>query len=387
MGRITVAVASIFIFILLISACVGSDTAFRYKGDKENNVYHEHSCSEVANISSYNLVLFDTPEKAVSSVYRPCSICNPAGSTTELKGSDTDEDSISDYDEIYVYSSNHLKQDSDGDGSDDYFEILVDHTNPMSRDTDKDGLEDPTEVLIYKTNPTNSDSDGDGLSDFEEVYLYLTDPLSTDTDNDGVNDYKEIFVGNTNLENFDVGKSLGDDSKYDLPKDKVKRFIFGYAFISIFLIVVFIIANKIKQNKINSETEQEKVVRQVFEEELQKQYAENADKVSSGDSLTDFFKVAAIVFILAIILKSIYLIFSSMLILLLGTFLYDLGRTNNIYISQKCNKNALKITAEKTADKKLQHLVQNQKKREVQFTMLIIILCIVVALVLYKLFL
>jgi|GEM_PF-6050598 uncharacterized membrane protein YeiB len=216
---------------------------------------------------------------------------------------------------------------------------------------------------------------------------YNGNDLSTNTDNDKVNDFKEISFSDISLENFNDGKSSENNNIYGLPKDDIKTLIVIYAVISVFLVLTFVISNKIKQDKINSETEQKKRVRQVFEGELQKQYAEKADKVASGNSIIDFFKVAAVVFILGIILKSIYVIFSSLLLLLLGAFLYDMGRVNNIYLSQKCNKNALKITAEKTGDRELQHLVQNQKKREVQFTIILIILCVAVMLVVYKLLL
>lgn len=58
-------------------------------------------------------------------------------------------------------------------------------------DTDDDGLTDGDEVNIYHTDPTSVDTDKDGLSDGDEVTLYHTDPTETDTDGDGLSDILE----------------------------------------------------------------------------------------------------------------------------------------------------------------------------------------------------
>jgi hypothetical protein len=42
-------------------------------------------------------------------------------------------------------------------------------TDPNNPDSDNDGLSDGEEVIVYNTDPNNPDSDGDGLSDGEEV--------------------------------------------------------------------------------------------------------------------------------------------------------------------------------------------------------------------------
>ncbi len=201
-----------------------------------------------------------------------------------------------------------------------------------------------------------------------------SDAFKSETDNDGLNDFNDR-------------KSTENNNRYSLPIEEIKSLIYLYVIISVFLVLTFVTTNKIKQNKINLETEQKKMVRQVFEVELEKQYAEKADKISSGNPIIGFLKVAVVVFTLGIIIKSIYLIFSSMLILLLGAFLSDTGKANNTYILKKCTEDALKITAAKTADRELQHFIKNQKKREVQFTIIVIILCVAVMLVVYKLLL
>lgn len=58
--------------------------------------------------------------------------------------------------------------DSDDDGLDDSREKTL-GTNHLNPDSDEDGLTDGDEVIIWKTNPLNRDSDEDGYEDGEEV--------------------------------------------------------------------------------------------------------------------------------------------------------------------------------------------------------------------------
>jgi len=78
-------------------------------------------------------------------------------------------------------------------------------TDPRNPDTDDDGLTDGEEVTEFGTNPNLPDSDGDGLSDWEEVKTHLTDPNSEDTDGDRLPDAWEI----SNL--FDPKSAAGLD--------------------------------------------------------------------------------------------------------------------------------------------------------------------------------
>lgn len=95
--------------------------------------------------------------------------------------------------------------DRDGDGLLDIYEtntgVYVSPTDtgsdPRSPDSDDDGLSDYDEVYVYVTDPNNADSDGDGVGDSDEVDTYLTDPTQVDTDLDGISDYDEIFVLHT----------------------------------------------------------------------------------------------------------------------------------------------------------------------------------------------
>jgi hypothetical protein len=115
------------------------------------------------------------------------------------------------YHNIYIY------MDSDSDGLSDVDESAF-GTNPHDQDTDDDGLSDGEEVNSFSTDPLNTDSDSDGMQDGTEVgndtwWLgepwngidgtdtsinipdvdpsTTTDPLDDDTDNDGLMDGQE----------------------------------------------------------------------------------------------------------------------------------------------------------------------------------------------------
>ena len=107
--------------------------------------------------------------------------------------------------------------DSDLDGLGDDAEINL-GTDHLDQDTDDDGLSDGEEVFTFSTDPTNLDTDSDGLQDGTELgnvswwtgdsgngiegtdtSIYIpdadpnttTDPLDDDTDNDGLMDGQE----------------------------------------------------------------------------------------------------------------------------------------------------------------------------------------------------
>jgi hypothetical protein len=73
-------------------------------------------------------------------------------------------------------------------------------------DTDDDGLTDGQEVNTTQTDPVVADSDGngvidgeddldlDGLSNAEELNTHQTDPLLADSDGDGLTDLKEVTL-------------------------------------------------------------------------------------------------------------------------------------------------------------------------------------------------
>jgi hypothetical protein len=105
-----------------------------------------------------------------------------------------------------------LDADSDDDTLTDGNEVNTHGTSPTNGDTDGDGLSDGEEVTTYRTDPLTPDSDGDGLSDGDEATVHGTNPLNPDSDGDGVNDGEEIRTGTDPLiveESQDVTPASG----------------------------------------------------------------------------------------------------------------------------------------------------------------------------------
>lgn len=99
---------------------------------------------------------------------------------------DTDNDGLSDQDEIYLYATDPLNVDTDGDSYPDGREIsggYSPHKGPNVRmsqvDTDGDGLNDEMEMLFHSS-LGKADTDGDGHSDMDEI-LFGFDPASPAT--------------------------------------------------------------------------------------------------------------------------------------------------------------------------------------------------------------
>lgn len=84
--------------------------------------------------------------------------------------------------------------DNDEDGLSNSLEF-ENKTHPLVSDTDEDGLTDGDEVLVYHTSPLLPDTDFDGLSDYDEVTATMTDPLNHDTDGDLLDDKRELDNG------------------------------------------------------------------------------------------------------------------------------------------------------------------------------------------------
>ena len=169
---------------------------------------------------------------------------------------DSDNDGLSDGDDVLVHGTNPTRADTDGGGVPDGVEVaqgtdprnpadddpdgdgwadgdpsprnpdadgdgLLDGderrlgTNPVLFDTDGDGLSDGDEVEVYGTDPTSADTDGDGLSDREELFVYGTDPFRPDTDGDGLLDGLEVFALGSDPTNPDTdggGEPDGDEA-------------------------------------------------------------------------------------------------------------------------------------------------------------------------------
>ena len=141
---------------------------------------------------------------------------------------DTDEDGLTDGEEVLEVGSSPLAPDTDGDGVLDGDEIAQ-GTNPVDEavevagevtgedapviaeppaeepsqseqatgvlgDSDADGLEDAIELELG-TDPADVDTDDDGLADGDEYYVNQTGTRNPDTDADGILDGDEIANG------------------------------------------------------------------------------------------------------------------------------------------------------------------------------------------------
>ncbi|KGJ89263.1 Ig-like domain-containing protein [Thalassotalea sp. ND16A] len=136
---------------------------------------------------------------------------------------DTDGDGIDDYQEFRSITHTSINGEEYSFSVYDYaniessfsgFNLVINPdaygTNPLLKDSDEDGLSDHDEVItgytvtltgelnagtIIYTNPLKADSDGDGLSDYEEANNfngYITNANDVDTDGDGTDDKSEV---------------------------------------------------------------------------------------------------------------------------------------------------------------------------------------------------
>lgn len=126
-------------------------------------------------------------------------------------GTDTDNDGLSDFEELFVKRTDPTLKDTDNDGLDDTIEINID-TNPNNPDSDGDGLNDGQEVNELKSNPLNMDTDGDGVEDHDE-YTAGTNPLKTDSDDDGLSDNEELTAGTNPLKPDSDDDGLSDNEE------------------------------------------------------------------------------------------------------------------------------------------------------------------------------
>ncbi|MEA1953193.1 MAG: hypothetical protein U9O24_02240 [Campylobacterota bacterium] len=142
---------------------------------------------------------------------------------TDPNDSDSDDDNLSDSEEVYITHTDPNDSDSDDDGVNDYYSDLDDdnlsngeeintyNTNPNNSDSDDDNLSDYVEVTLTQTDPNDSDSDDDNLTDYQET-TYDTDPNDSDTDHDLLNDGEEINTYQTNPLNSDSDSDGLSDS-------------------------------------------------------------------------------------------------------------------------------------------------------------------------------
>lgn len=94
------------------------------------------------------------------------------------------------------------------------FEIIV-----LALDTDNDNISDYDEIYMYGTSAieADTDTDGDDLEDYQETFVYLTSSIDGDNDNDNdfIGDGVEVANGSNLLDTLDW-LNLADGSIYTL---------------------------------------------------------------------------------------------------------------------------------------------------------------------------
>ncbi|MCX8173660.1 MAG: hypothetical protein N3F63_03510 [Thermoplasmata archaeon] len=163
---------------------------------------------------------------------------------TSPNDADTDDDGLSDGDEVQEHGTLPKQWDTDGDGLPDGLEVGVTSsvdgtahftadadptttTDPLNKDTDSDGIYDGGEDANHngnvdlnsacepiETSPLDADSDDDGLIDGAECTTGTkTFPLKPDSDGDGLPDGLEVGLsyGSVTLDtDLSSGNFIGD---------------------------------------------------------------------------------------------------------------------------------------------------------------------------------
>jgi len=102
---------------------------------------------------------------------------------TDVNNPDTDSDTLTDYEELFISQTDATKYDSVTEGLSD-----------AEADSDGDKLSNREEIE-FATDVQDADTDNDTLTDYEEIEVYNTDPLKDDTDGDTLKDGDEIALG------------------------------------------------------------------------------------------------------------------------------------------------------------------------------------------------
>jgi hypothetical protein len=112
---------------------------------------------------------------------------------TDPLDADSDDDTLTDGDEVNLHGSDPNLTDTDGDTLSDADEVNLHNSNPTLADSDGDTLSDLDEITIHMTRPDLADSDGDNLPDSLEILHLMTDPNTPDLRPDLIPPY-EISV-------------------------------------------------------------------------------------------------------------------------------------------------------------------------------------------------
>lgn len=132
---------------------------------------------------------------------------------------DNDNDTLSDYIELYALNSNPYSNDTDQDNLLDIFEY-ENGMSLISNDTDTDGIFDFDEFYNYPTDPTEWDTDEDQLGDGDEYFVYFTNATLRDTDTDGIPDGFEVFNLMDPLDEADAELDYDNDQLTNLQEYK-----------------------------------------------------------------------------------------------------------------------------------------------------------------------
>ncbi len=119
---------------------------FLFKMNRDGEVIWNVTWAEYGIVGIGNLYNFD--KDCVLATYRCTYMYLALINITAIDAQflDSDNDTITDYDEVYVHGSSPNTPDTDGDGYGDWSEVFVYGTDPALADTDGDGATDPEEV-------------------------------------------------------------------------------------------------------------------------------------------------------------------------------------------------------------------------------------------------
>ncbi len=171
----------------------------------------------VKNENGYSVSLLDSDNDGVADEYELLA-------ETDVNKPDTDGDMLTDYEELYITQTDATKYDSvteglsdaeadsDGDKLSNREEIEY-ATDVQSVDTDNDALTDYEELKVYTTDPLKSDTDGDTLKDGDELALGL-DPLNPMTF--GVPDAEYTVEQTISADSEVLGEINTDENEYRL---------------------------------------------------------------------------------------------------------------------------------------------------------------------------
>lgn len=137
---------------------------------------------------------------------------------SDYEKADSDGDGLPDAYEYCELETSPVLADTDKngimDGDEDFdadklnnLEEYKNETDPFEMDTDDDGLSDFEEITCYKTDPLEEDTDGDTLNDGDEIVMGFN-PLVKDTDGNGINDPDEKIYQTLTEEMKDESQQL-----------------------------------------------------------------------------------------------------------------------------------------------------------------------------------